>query len=282
MAARARATSRLDLGREPVVLLARLLVDHDVGGQGGGAVAQLELLGGVGEIHVRSYSAVKAHMLNAEPSPVNGRIQSIDRAAELLEAIAAAPEPETAPALADACGLNRSTAWRILATLEHHGLVERDPDTNRYRLGFAVLGSPPPPGTSRSSASPTRCCAGSPTRPARRSNLAVARRLELVYADQVQARHVMAPNWLGHTRAAARHVDRQGVPRRAARRRARGARRGSSASPTRRSPTLARARERARRACGARLRRLARRAGAGAVGRLGGRARRGAGGRPRC
>ena len=30
-------------------------------------------------------------------------------------------------------------------------------------------------------------------------NVAVARRLELVYADQVQAPHVMAPNWLGHT-----------------------------------------------------------------------------------
>ena len=78
-------------------------------------------------------------MLNAEPSPVNARIQSIDRAVELLEAIAAAPEPQTAPALADRAGLNRSTAWRILATLEHHGLVERDPAGNRYGLGFALL-----------------------------------------------------------------------------------------------------------------------------------------------
>ena len=36
-------------------------------------------------------------MLNADASPVNGRIQSIDRAVELLEAIAAAPEPQTGP-----------------------------------------------------------------------------------------------------------------------------------------------------------------------------------------
>jgi DNA-binding IclR family transcriptional regulator len=72
-----------------------------------------------------------SHMLNPGPSSVNNRIQSIDRAVELLEAIAAAPEPETAPVLADRCGLNRSTAWRILATLEHHGLVDRDPDSNR-------------------------------------------------------------------------------------------------------------------------------------------------------
>ena len=138
-------------------------------------------------------------MLNAEPSPVNSRIQSVDRAIELLEAVAAAGEPETAPVLADRCGLNRSTAWRLLATLEHHGLVEREPAGNRYSLGFAVL----------------RLAAAAGYEPLVRlahpllrrlaeatgetANLAVARRLELVYADQVQAPHVMAPNWLGHT-----------------------------------------------------------------------------------
>src|SRR5215208_8406636 len=137
-------------------------------------------------------------MLNAEPSPVNSRIQSIDRAVELLEAIAAAGEPVTAPVLADRCGLNRSTAWRMLATLEHHGLVERAPATNRYGLGFALL----------------RLAAAAGHEPLVRLahpllrrlaeatgetvNLAVARRLELVYADQVQAPHVMAPDWLGH------------------------------------------------------------------------------------
>jgi DNA-binding IclR family transcriptional regulator len=138
-------------------------------------------------------------MLNEGSAPVNSRIQSIDRAVELLEAVAAASEPETAPALADAAGLNRSTAWRILATLEHHGLVERDRETNRYRLGFAVL----------------RLAAAAGHEPLVRLahpilrrladatgetvNLAIARRLELVYADQVQPRRVMAPNWLGHT-----------------------------------------------------------------------------------
>jgi DNA-binding IclR family transcriptional regulator len=138
-------------------------------------------------------------MLNAEPSPVNSRIQSVDRATELLEGVAAAGEPETAPVLADRCGLNRSTAWRLLATLEHHGLVERDPAGNRYSLGFAVL----------------RLAAAAGYEPLVRLahpllrrlaeatgetvNLAVARRLELVYADQLQAPHVMAPNWLGHT-----------------------------------------------------------------------------------
>ena len=137
-------------------------------------------------------------MLNANPSPVNGRVQSIDRAAELLAAIAAAPGAEAAPALADRCGLNRSTAWRILATLEHHGLVERDPDSNRYRLGFAVLRLAAAAGHEPlvRLAHPVLLELAEAT--GETANLAVARRLELVYADQVQARHVMAPDWMGH------------------------------------------------------------------------------------
>jgi DNA-binding IclR family transcriptional regulator len=135
-------------------------------------------------------------MLNAEPAPVNARIQSVDRAVELLEAIAAAPEPQTAPALADRAGLNRSTAWRILATLEHHGLVERA--DSRYGLGFALLRLAAAAGHEplvRLAHPLLRALAHDTGETA---NLAVARRLELVYADQVQAPHVMAPNWLGH------------------------------------------------------------------------------------
>jgi len=137
-------------------------------------------------------------MLNAEPKPVNSRIQSIDRAVELLGAIAEAPEAETAPALADRCGLNRSTAWRILATLEHHGLVDRDPGSGRYCLGLAVLELAAAAGHEplvRLAHPVLRRLADTSGETV---NLAVAQRLELVYADQVQARHVMAPNWLGH------------------------------------------------------------------------------------
>jgi DNA-binding IclR family transcriptional regulator len=138
-------------------------------------------------------------MLNGDPSPVNGRIQSIDRAVDLLSSIAAAPEPQTAPALADRAGLNRSTAWRILATLEHHGLVERDPAGNRYSLGFAVVKLAAAAGHEPlvRLAHPLMRRLAEAT--GETVNLAVARRLELVYADQVQAPHVMAPNWLGHT-----------------------------------------------------------------------------------
>lgn len=136
-------------------------------------------------------------VVNTAPPPQ--RVQSVDRAVGLLEALAAAPEPETAPALADRCGLNRSTAWRMLATLEHHGLVERDPVTHRYRIGYAVV----------------RLAAGAGHEPLVRLahpvlrrladetgetvSLAVPRRLQLVSVDQLQGAHVMAADWLGRS-----------------------------------------------------------------------------------
>ncbi|MEA2228919.1 MAG: hypothetical protein QOF04_2549, partial [Solirubrobacteraceae bacterium] len=66
------------------------------------------------------------------------RVQSVDRAAELLRALGERREPTAVGDLATACALTRSTAWRILSTLEHHGLVERDA-TGRYTVGYAVV-----------------------------------------------------------------------------------------------------------------------------------------------
>jgi DNA-binding IclR family transcriptional regulator len=69
-----------------------------------------------------------------------GRVQSVDRALRLLDVVAAAaPRGETAAVLAARCDINRATAWRLLGTLEAHGLVERDPSTNRYKVGLALI-----------------------------------------------------------------------------------------------------------------------------------------------
>ena len=55
------------------------------------------------------------------------RVQSVERAVALLHAVAAATGPAaTAAALAEAVGLNRTTTWRILATLERERLVNHD------------------------------------------------------------------------------------------------------------------------------------------------------------
>lgn len=70
----------------------------------------------------------------------SARVQSVDRAVALLRAVAAANGSDaTVTALAATCGLNRATAWRILTTLEAHGMVVADRETGRFRIGFGVV-----------------------------------------------------------------------------------------------------------------------------------------------
>ena len=58
----------------------------------------------------------------------------------MLRAVAAATGPAgSATALAETVGLNRTTTWRILTTLEHEQLVRLDRETGWYTLGFGLL-----------------------------------------------------------------------------------------------------------------------------------------------
>ena len=130
---------------------------------------------------------------------VNGaqRVQSVARAADLLKALGAHGGPATVFDLADRCGLNRSTAWRILATLEDEGLVERDPATGRYEIGYALVALGAAAGHDpliRRAHPALRALAEACLETA---SLAVPRGMQLVYVDQVQAPHVMAADWLG-------------------------------------------------------------------------------------
>lgn len=65
-------------------------------------------------------------------------IQVIARLSRLLDAIAAHDEPVSLKILASAAGLHPSTAFRILASLIEHDLVERSVN-GRYRLGVKLL-----------------------------------------------------------------------------------------------------------------------------------------------
>lgn len=70
----------------------------------------------------------------------SARVQSVERAVALLRAVAAASGPDaSATALAEAVGLNRTTTWRILSTLEQHRMVALDKDTGTYALGFELI-----------------------------------------------------------------------------------------------------------------------------------------------
>jgi DNA-binding IclR family transcriptional regulator len=66
------------------------------------------------------------------------RIQVIDRAASLLEAIARYPDAVSLKVLTAETGLHASTTHRILSSLAQNGLVERD-RTGHYRLGVRLL-----------------------------------------------------------------------------------------------------------------------------------------------
>tara|TARA_B100000959_G_scaffold56609_1_gene59106 strand:+ start:2258 stop:3028 length:771 start_codon:yes stop_codon:yes gene_type:complete len=73
-------------------------------------------------------------MASASPS----RIQVIDRATGLLDAIARYREPVSLKILMAETGLHASTAHRILGSLMQNGLVEKDSD-NHYRLGLRLV-----------------------------------------------------------------------------------------------------------------------------------------------
>ena len=130
---------------------------------------------------------------------VNTSVQAVDRAAALLKAVSNASRPATVPELARTCGLNRSTAWRLLATLEGQGLVERDPVSQRYSLGYAIFQIAA--GDDHDSlvrrAHPVLERLAHSTRAT--VSLGVAKRFNLVYVDQVDEPRALSPNWLGRS-----------------------------------------------------------------------------------
>ncbi len=68
----------------------------------------------------------------------SGSVQSVDRALTMLELLAADGRLGVTE-LAGLIGVHKSTASRLLGTLEAHGLVEQLPDRGRYQLGVGVL-----------------------------------------------------------------------------------------------------------------------------------------------
>lgn len=130
---------------------------------------------------------------------VNGSVQAVDREAALLKAVANAERAPTVLELARSCNLNRSTAWRLLATLERQGLVERDPVTQRYTVGYAIFQVAA--GDNHDSlvrrAHPVIERLAQKTRTT--VSLAVAKRFNLVYVDQIDEPRALSPNWIGRS-----------------------------------------------------------------------------------
>ena len=67
-----------------------------------------------------------------------GSLHSVDRALRALELIAEAGELGVTE-LGRRLGVHKATASRLAAALARRGLVERDPVSDRYRLGFGLI-----------------------------------------------------------------------------------------------------------------------------------------------
>src|SRR5690349_17559237 len=65
-------------------------------------------------------------------------VRSVDRAIAILDVLAVGGWKAGAE-VARELGVHRSTALRLLATLERHGLVERDQRSAKYRLGGRLV-----------------------------------------------------------------------------------------------------------------------------------------------
>jgi DNA-binding IclR family transcriptional regulator len=130
---------------------------------------------------------------------VTERIQSVDRAIDLLLAVAAAgPADAGVPALAKACGLNRATAWRLLKTLQARRMVTVD-ESGRYALGVTAveLGGAAGPDAMIAAAHPVleRMCAQT----GETASLAMPVVGGLTYVDEVTPAAVLTASWLGRT-----------------------------------------------------------------------------------
>jgi DNA-binding IclR family transcriptional regulator len=74
-----------------------------------------------------------------QSSTRRGTIQSVDRAARILKVLASGPRRLGVSEIADRLGLTRPTVHGLLQTLQAHGFVEQDRDSDKYQLGAGLL-----------------------------------------------------------------------------------------------------------------------------------------------
>lgn len=133
----------------------------------------------------------------AAPSQGSPVVQSVDRAFSLLDALAKGPAGLTE--LAMATGLPKSTASRLLATLEKRGVVARIPEDGRYRLGARLAelaGAVSPVGNLVALARPHLVELAEAVGEA--TGLSIADGYEVLYLDQVESPNpVQVRDWTG-------------------------------------------------------------------------------------
>ena len=142
-------------------------------------------------------------------------VQSVDRALTILEVLAQVGEAGVTE-IAGQLGVHKSTAFRLVATLEAHRLVEQTTERGRYRLGVGVL--------RLAGATTARLDLVQEARPVCRQlaadtgetvNIAVLSESSALYLDQIAGLVRAAAAQLGRpAHPAARHQQRQGAAQR--------------------------------------------------------------------
>ena len=128
----------------------------------------------------------------------NGGVQSVDRALTILEVLARIGEAGVTEVAAE-LGVHKSTAFRLVTTLEAHRLVEQTADRGKYRLGVGIL--------RLAGATTARLDLVQEARPVCRQlaadtgetvNIAVLSESSALYLDQVAGSSALQPhNWVG-------------------------------------------------------------------------------------
>jgi DNA-binding IclR family transcriptional regulator len=125
-------------------------------------------------------------------------VQSVDRALTILEVLARVGEAGVTE-IAGELGVHKSTAFRLVTTLEGHRLVEQTSERGRYRLGVGVL--------RLAGATTARLDLVQEARPVCRQlaadtgetvNIAVLSERSALYLDQIAGSSALQPhNWVG-------------------------------------------------------------------------------------
>jgi DNA-binding IclR family transcriptional regulator len=127
-----------------------------------------------------------------------GSLRSVTRAVTALELIAEAGELGVSE-LGRRLGVHKATASRLAATLALRGLVERDPATDRYRIGYGLVRLAGAATTGLDLVRLARPVLEDLAERTRETvNLGVLSADQLVYVDQVAGtRAIVTVNWVG-------------------------------------------------------------------------------------
>src|SRR6266403_481434 len=89
------------------------------------------------DIKKQSHNMARVPRSKTSESPY--RVQVLDRAMAALEVLGARPQECSLVELCNALKLHKSTVHRLMMVLEQHRLVDKNPDTGRYRLGLRLF-----------------------------------------------------------------------------------------------------------------------------------------------